>query len=200
MTRDRPSGRSLQSSCARPRPSIPRGGGHRCGHDRRPFRRRRPARIGRRPCQSGAHPALPTTRVEHDPAEIWSLVAATLAEVAGRLAAPGESPPPSASPTNERRWWPGTAGPGARCIGRSSGRTAGLRSTATRWSKQATCPSSGSGPAWSSIPISRPRRCAGCSDRGVRPLARAGPRNGRRLGALEPDRGHHQWGLRHRRH
>ena len=63
--------------------------------------------------------------VEHDPAEIWDAVRATLAEVGGRLAERGRHrSPPSASPTSARRSSPSTARPDGRCTAPSCGRTA----------------------------------------------------------------------------
>ena len=78
--------------------------------------------------------------VEHDPAEIWQAVRATLAEVGARLADGRRARwRPSGSPTSARPWWPSTAPPAAPCTAPSCGRTAVPRPSAPSSPRPATC-------------------------------------------------------------
>ena len=67
--------------------------------------------------------------VEHDADEIWAAVQATVHELLDRLQhRPSQR---SASPTNAKPWWHGTATPANPCIGPSCGRTGALQSAAS---------------------------------------------------------------------
>ena len=144
--------------------------------------------------------------VEHDPAEIWDAVRATLAEVAGRLAGAGTAVAALGhhQPTGDGGGLgPRTGRPLAPAIVWQDRRTADHcdRARAT----PGTCRSSGPGPAWCSIRTSRPPSTPGCSPTGglgrPAPSPRPGPRHGRLVGAVAPDRrAPERRGLRHRPH
>ena len=101
--------------------------------------------------------------VEHDAAEIWDAVRATLAEVGARLAERATPSPPSASPTSARRSWRSTVRRDGRCTAPSSGRTAARRPCAPSSPRPATSPSCAPPPGSCSTPTSAPPRRPGCS-------------------------------------
>ena len=162
-------GPSLQSPAwPRRAPVVHR---HRRRHHRGPGPGGRRAGPGGRRGLPGAHPVLPPARVG----------GARRRRDLGRRCGPPWArwpagwptttgwPGPSGSPTSARPWWPGTAAPAEplhRAIVWQDRRTAaGCRAAGAR---PATCPWSGSGPAWSSTRTSRPPRWQWLLGRGRR--------------------------------
>ena len=204
---------SAGTSAARSRPSgepygVRRGspcrGRHRCRDDRGPGPGRRRVGAGHRRLLPGDHPALPPARAGSSTTRPrsgrrcgppWPTWPAARRQPATAVAAIGI--------TNQREtvvaWDRSTGRPLHRAIVWQDRRTADRCDELARRRPPPARP--GRGPAWCSTPTSRPPRWPGCStDGGVGGRRRPGPRDGRRLADLEPDRGDRRRGLRHRRH